>query len=470
MNWRAVVPWFHLLAFWPLAGWYWRRMMDPADEPWGFLALVSAGIFLWVERGRAGMGRDRLPTPAKVGASLLPAALLTLAYGVTYPVLPPLVRSGLAVTALACSISVCWLGRPLHLGFWGLMVLSLPVMLSFEYYAGYPLRVAVAWMAAQVLGLCGFPVGPAGTQLAWQGLQVVVDAPCAGIRLLWVGAWLTLTLACLYRLGTRRTLLAGAGAFLLVLAGNVMRTAALFLIESGILKAPPGWHTAIGLAAFTGVAAGIAFMVVRLELRGGTKGFPVRTRAMRTGFPLPMLCRGGALFRLTCVLAFLAPCLPDPMPEPPAGFPGWPETYEGRRLTTMRMSAREEEFARTFPGRTGKFHDGRRVIILRWLARPSRQLHPIETCFKAQGYKVTAEPLFVDREGNRWGSFLASRGAERMRVRTRIRDVRGEAWSDISSWFWSAAFRKSEGPWWAVTVVECPMEMRVACQALPGKS
>lgn len=454
MNWRHLVPWVHLLAFWPLAGWYGRRMMDRCDEPWGLLALVTAALFLWVEWRRGTADKSRLPLSAKGQPSLLPAAWITLVYVATYTALPPLVRAGLAVTALACSISVCWLDRTLHMGLWGLMVLSLPVMLSFEYYAGYPLRVAVAWAAAKLLALCGCAVLPLGGQLEWNGIPVVVDAPCAGIRLLWVGAWVTLTLVCLYRLGARRTLVVGAAAFVLVLAGNVARTAALFLVESGILAGPPWLHTALGLVAFAGVTGGIALLVVRWAPGPEAASRPVANSVPVLAWPLPMLCRGAMLFRLACLFAALAPCLPERVPDPVSGFPGWPETFEGRRITPQPMAAKEAEFARTFPGRMGKFHDGQRAIVLRWVDRPSRQLHPIETCFKSLGYRITPEPLFVDGTGNRWGVFLASRGGEGMRVRTCIYDARAGAWPDISSWFWAAVFRKTEGPWWAVTVVE----------------
>lgn len=459
MNWRNLIPWLHALAFWPLAGWYVRRMSDPADEPWGLLALGCAGLFLWMERKRVPGNAPRSSPAAKGRVSLLPAAWITLAYVVTYPVFPPLVRGGLAMAALACSISACWLGRRLHAGLLGLLLLSLPVMLSFEYYAGYPLRVAVAWVAAKFLVLCGLAVRSAGGQLEWGAILVVVDAPCAGIRFLWVGACLTLTLACLLRLSASRTMLAGVMAFLLVLAGNVARTTALFLVESGILAGPLWWHTALGLMAFAGVAAGIAFLVVRMApgpekrsaRRWATSSTPV--------WPLPMLCPGNALLKAACLLAALAPCLPARMPDPVSGFPGWPQTFEGRRLTPQAMSEREWRFEKTFPGRSGKFHDGQRVIVLRWIERPSRQLHPIETCFKGQGYKVAPEPLFVDEGGNRWGAFQALRGGERVRVRTRIQDSRGRTWQDVSSWFWSAAFRKSEGPWWVVTVVERELEL-----------
>lgn len=461
MNWRFLIPWLHALAFWPLAGWYVRRMTDPADEPWGLLALGCAGLFLWLERGRVTDPARPDGPAAKRRVSLLPAAWITLVYVLAYPVLPPLVRGGLAMAALACSISACWLGRRLHAGLLGLLLLSLPVMLSFEYYAGYPLRLAVSWVAARLLVLCGLAVRSAGGQLEWGAIRVVVDAPCAGIRFLWVGACLTLTLACLFRLGARRTMLAGVMAFLLVLAGNVARTTALFLVESGILAGPSWWHTALGLMAFAGVAVGIALLVLRLAPGPATASARTRMPPLPPVWPLPMVCPGKGLLKVACLLAALAPCLPDRKPDPVAGFPGWPQTFEGRRLIPQAMSERESRFERTFPGRSGKFHDGQRVVVLRWIGRPSRQLHPIETCFKGQGYKVTPEPLFVDGGGNWWGAFQALRGGERVRVRTRILDSSGRAWQDVSSWFWSAVLRKTEGPWWVVTVVERQPELAV---------
>lgn len=449
MNWRHLVPWVHLLAFWPLARWYTARVLDRGDEPWGLLALATAAVVVWVERRRP-VGR--------VNPTLFPAALVTLVYAATYGILPPLVRAGLAVTALALSMSACWLGRPLHPGLWGLMVLSLPVMLSFEFYAGYPLRVAVTWVAAKVLGLTGVGVEAHGAVLEWNGSTVAVDAPCAGIRLMWVGAYLTLAMICLYRIRFGRAVAVGLIAFVLVLAGNICRTAALFFVESGMVAGPEWLHPAIGLLAFAGVAAGIAGIAGRAK--GGeqiqcptfNKEYPIPKDGME--WPLPIMCRWWMLFRVGCLLAMVAPWFPERPGVTVTGFPGWPETFEGRRLKPEALTAREVEFARTFPGAMGTFSDGQRCIVMRWLDKPSRQLHPIETCFKGQGYGIKPEPLFVDEAGACWGVFRATRGAEALWVRTRIYDGQGGCWQDMSSWFWAAAFRKSPGPWWAVTVVE----------------
>lgn len=464
MNWRHLIPWVHLVTFWPLAGWYLGRVMDRGDEPWALLALVTALVVIGMERRRRPVASVPLPPDRRASPSLLPAALVTLVYAATYGFLPPLVRAGLAVTALALSVSACWLGRPLHIGLWGLMVLSLPVMLTVEFYAGYPLRVAVTWVAAKLLGLTGVTAVAQGAVLAWNGIQVAVDAPCAGIRLLWVGAYLTLTLICLCRLSFRRALVAGGGAFAVVLVGNICRTAALFFVESGMIMGPDWLHVAVGVVAFAGVATGIAVLVSLLADKGVVvAGDGVDSKGTAPAvWPLPMLCGWGMLFRAGCLLAALVPFVPERNAVPVSGFPGWPETFEGRRLQPVAASAREAEFARTFPGAMGSFSDGQRCIVMRWVNRPSRQLHPIETCFKGQGYSIKPEPLYVDGGGDCWGVFRAMRGAEDLRVRTRIYDGQGSAWQDMSSWFWAAALKKSPGPWWAVTVVEREPRLAVA--------
>src|SRR6185295_16936285 len=45
-------------------------------------------------------------------------------------------------------------------------------------------------------------------------------------------------------------------------------------------------------------------------------------------------------------------------------FPGWPTRYEGRALTELPLTEREAAFVRGFPGKVGRFSDGRREIII----------------------------------------------------------------------------------------------------------
>jgi hypothetical protein len=114
----------------------------------------------------------------------------------------------------------------------------------------------------------------------------------------------------------------------------------------------------------------------------------------------------------------------------------------------------EQRFASDFPGRIARFSDGEREVVIRWVSRETRKLHPASDCFRGSGYAITPEPLAVDADGTRWGSFLASRGAQRLHVRERIYDASGEEWTDVSAWYWAATAGKSRGPWWAITTAE----------------
>ena len=51
----------------------------------------------------------------------------------------------------------------------------------------------------------------------------------------------------------------------------------------------------------------------------------------------------------------------------------------------------EERFARRFPGAIARFTDGERVLIVRQVTRPTRQLHPADDCFRAIGYTVECD-------------------------------------------------------------------------------
>lgn len=163
----------------------------------------------------------------------------------------------------------------------------------------------------------------------------------------------------------------------------------------------------------------------------------------------------------TSLLAFLAACLLAalvPFTTSPAetitthDFPGWPSHFEGKALRSLPLTDLEKRFAAHFPGRIARFSDGQREIILRWVTAPTRKLHPAVDCFRGSGYRIEPLPLDVDAHGQRWHRFLATRQDERLLVRERIWDERGEQWSDVSAWHWRAFWRESAGPWWAATV------------------
>ena len=165
-------------------------------------------------------------------------------------------------------------------------------------------------------------------------------------------------------------------------------------------------------------------------------------------------------FGALCVTAALAPLAPrartgrdaaGSAAEAAASFPGWPAQFEGRALTALPLSELEQRFQQNFPGRVGRFSDGRREVILRWVAEGSRKLHSASDCFKANGHGVTPQPIHV-AAGQRWSGFIAAKAGRRLLVRERIHDGAGAQWSDVSAWYWTAQLGRSTGPWWAVTV------------------
>jgi hypothetical protein len=172
--------------------------------------------------------------------------------------------------------------------------------------------------------------------------------------------------------------------------------------------------------------------------------------AMRTAFaPLVFLASG--------VAAMFAPFVDSDGHSTAAsldGFPGWPSHYEGRELSPLPLSDRETNFLRDFPGRVGRFSDGRREIIVRWVSEPTRLLHPAADCFRGSGYSIAPLPTKIDRAGAMMGCFRATRDGFAMTVCEAVRDEHGRSWPDASSWYWTTMLSGSDGPWWSIVEAE----------------
>jgi len=236
-----------LIAFWDVWLWYLARAAYSWDQPWGLLAFAAALAFLFV---------SKKPLPAGERSLLVPA-LLVLVYAATYFFLPPLARAVIAFTALAATLSSLRLGRTFHPGLFGLFYLSLPAIPTLQFFGGYPLRLVVAGLTAPILRIAGFAVVVEGTCLNWGGKLIWIDAPCSGIKMLWVGMLLTFLLLCLYELPAVKALMLLFLAFVVIVVGNVFRAVALFYMEAGVLSMPSWGHDYAGVVAFVLQAAGI---------------------------------------------------------------------------------------------------------------------------------------------------------------------------------------------------------------------
>jgi exosortase/archaeosortase family protein len=247
--------WLGLLALALAPTWWWmgRRLVDGSDEPLGLLALAALAWLSWRCRGRL------RPSPRLgwLAAALVGALLATASLGV----LPPLVSALIGLAALGAGLAAFLPASVASAPVMGLAVLSLPLLASLQFYAGYPLRVITA-EAARWLLAPAFAVERLGVNLRVDGVLVIVDAPCSGVQMLWL-AYFTACVIALHAARRNASFLARLPAVsAIVLAGNVLRNAVLVALEAG--GRVPGWmHEGVGLVALALVCAAVAVVMNR---------------------------------------------------------------------------------------------------------------------------------------------------------------------------------------------------------------
>jgi exosortase/archaeosortase family protein len=260
MHWHKHHRWIWifapLVALWPVWLWMVERAIDRSTDPWELVSLATAAVLIW-QRGQA-----RSDRPISLAA---PIAFM-LVYFCSYHSLPPLGRAIVAVMVMGACISAVLFNQRMPLALWGLLLLSLPLIASFNFYLGYPLRALTGSATAALLQMNGFSVAREGTLLIWNGNTIAVDAPCSGVKMLWTGCYLSCTLAALHRLKINATLLLGVVTFGLVILSNVFRATALFFVEADIINLPKDWHATIGITVFILTALGVAALAQKLGL------------------------------------------------------------------------------------------------------------------------------------------------------------------------------------------------------------
>ncbi|MDH5327050.1 MAG: exosortase/archaeosortase family protein [Gammaproteobacteria bacterium] len=242
-----------VLSLYPVWHWMLLRMFSQGGEPWSVLPLGTAVALLWL---RPAVLTESRACPS-ASLDLLIPALLMLLYMVSLLFFPPIFRAALAMLMIANLLSRHWYGKELHLPLFCLLGLALPAVASLQFYLGYPLRVIVGEISSTLLSMNGLVVVRDGTVLQWGMHNISIDAPCSGIKLLWVSLYMVFTLACFFELNAKRTLLLLSVSLVLVLVGNVLRTTALFYTESGLVPAQDWMHEGIGMAVFVLVALGL---------------------------------------------------------------------------------------------------------------------------------------------------------------------------------------------------------------------
>ena len=129
-----------------------------------------------------------------------------------------------------------------------------------------------------------------------------------------------------------------------------------------------------------------------------------------------------------------------------------PTEWQGAPLRPLALSEVELRFTQHFPGSVARMTDGKQVLVLRTVTKPTRMLHPATDCYRGLGYRIRNEQLEVQADQARWRCFVADRGGRAVRVCERIEDAQGQGYTDTSAWYWASMAGKSTGPWRAVTV------------------
>ncbi len=62
--------------------------------------------------------------------------------------------------------------------------------------------------------------------------------------------------------------------------------------------------------------------------------------------------------------------------------------WDGAPLRPLALSDVEQRFAARLPGAIARTTDGRRTLVLRQVAMPTRMLHPAADCYRALGFRI----------------------------------------------------------------------------------
>lgn len=415
----------------PTLEWFVRRLDDGSEEPLGLLSLAAAAVFALRERSHL----------RSSSASRWTGSTLFLAAVVSDPFLPPMFRAALLLTGC-----LAWSGMLRHAGITGLVLLSLPIVASLQFYAGYPLRRGTAELAVQLLRLCGAVSSADGVNLVLGGETVSVDPACAGIRMAWHALAACMALAAIHRTSWRITIMAGLLTVALLVPVNSIRAAWLAMVETGRLIDPGLGHGGIGIVCFVILLIPVWAFVSR----------NARPRQLATA---PATGAPGARW-VVWLAALLSPfAAMQARQEPDTFLPGKAPTeftFHGSTLPLEALPATQVEagFAKSFPGTLGSYRWGGGQLILRRVDKATRLLHPSRDCLRAAGFDTSDAVTVRCGDDGTWSKFRAFRDGMEYTVHERIVSERdGSTWTDAPAWFWDALRHPLNGPWRAETLI-----------------
>lgn len=449
----APVGWWlmaQIFALWPTWLWMAKRMSDGSDDPLGLLALATLGIIVFKMRQQL----CEQPNRFWLYTSLFLTVIATFASGH----IPALVCGLLSMLAIAATL-LAFLPQTLaRLPILGLCILALPLLSSLQFYAGYPLRVITAEVSTWLLGLFHH-VTRSGSTLLINGRLVIVDAPCSGVQMAWLGYFTACTLGVLYRLNNKLFFVRLPFVGLFVLVGNILRNSILVALQASEQQVIPEWlHQGIGFLALGAVCFCIYIvMTTRLISNQPTSSIKITSAHTKPIVLEPVSwLRTGLMIFGVCVIgsAYQAMAITVPQNNTAIPYIDWSYTWKGAPIRPLALSEVEIRFAQNFPGEIVRMTDGSRTFVFRQVNEATRKLHPAVDCYRGLGYSIKREQLYSDAQGLLWRCFVATRGNTLLQVCEHIEDSNGQAYTDTSAWYWAALTQPNNGPWTTITIAQ----------------
>jgi len=446
--------------------WLIRSWSSPDYDSAGaaVFALVVA-LFAWSWSSPLRLSQRAQPQAA--GLRLLPLFLFLATFGVRLAS-QLLDINLLGALMLALDVFACGLLARLHerrrpvdpLMLAALFCFALPLESLLQRTIGFALQQLSASGACIVLsGIYGH-ASCEGVRILLDGVDVLVDLPCSGARVLILLLTAYFGLAALKPLSFLRVVVGLAFTCTLAWAVNTLRIVALAIglrheISTGINVMLDPWHSGIGLSVS---AIGILGLLLWLHLqpRKPSNAYPsiknnplVESSRHLTAaiFRSRLIWCWPTILGLSVVAVLAAFSVVSLKPQPldvsaPLSTPDLPLTLGGYARLPLPLSDQERIYFETYGGTAARAGYGSSSLLMVSTTSPLRHFHTPDVCFAASGYSVT----YVGAEFSGTSSFegpvavyrsLSPEGQD-LRVRVQFVSSEGIAVHSISEvvWHW----------------------------------
>ncbi len=434
--------------------WLVRSWSSPDYDSAGAVVFaLVVGLFVWSWSSPLRSGAP--VKPLFVGTRLLPLYLLLATFGVRLAS-QLLDINLLGALMLALDVFACGLlarlderKRPVSpLLLAGFFCFALPLESLLQRTLGFALQQLSASGACVVLSDLYTKASCEGVRILLDDVDVLVDLPCSGARVLILLLTAYFGLASLKPMSYIRMAAGLVFTCTLAWAVNTLRIVALAIglrheSSTGINVMLDPWHSGIGLSVS---AIGIFTLLLWLHFQPSKPARTYPASQSRSGRArVSRRWSASLVFSAVAVLAAFSVVSLKPQPldvSAPLSTPELPLTLGGYAQVAMPLTDLELRYFGTYGGAAARAGYGSSSLLMVRTTSPLRHLHTPDVCFTASGYSVSyvgadfsnadfsAGPVAVYRS-------LSPEG-EDLRVRVQFVSSQGLATHSISEvvWHW----------------------------------